>query len=116
MRVIVTGGRNYEDRATVWRVLDELHAERPIEVLVHGGATGADHLAHWWARAKGVPVEIFRVLPDEWRSIGPSAGPIRNKRMIGSGADMVVAFPGGRGTANCADLAAKAGIEVRRIS
>lgn len=49
MRVLVTGGRDYSDRATVFRELDTLHAETTITVLIHGAASGADA----WARSRG---------------------------------------------------------------
>jgi ABC-type Fe3+-hydroxamate transport system substrate-binding protein len=43
---------------------------------------------------------------------GPSAGPIRNGRMLEYKPDLVIAFPGGRGTANMVKQARKAGIAV----
>jgi hypothetical protein len=37
----------------------------------------------------------------EWESLGRKAGPIRNQRMLTEGKPaLVVAFPGGKGTAN----------------
>jgi hypothetical protein len=42
----------------------------------------------------------------------PSAGPMRNERMLESGPDLVVAFAGGKGTAHFVRLARAAGIEV----
>lgn len=54
MRVLVTGGRDYSDRATVFRELDKLHAELTICTLIHGAATGADSLADAWSKSRGV--------------------------------------------------------------
>ena len=39
--------------------------------------------------------------PADWKKYGKSAGPLRNQRMIDEGKpDLVVAFPGGVGTAD----------------
>lgn len=47
---------------------------------------------------------------------GKSAGPIRNQTMLDDGKpDLVLAFPGGRGTADMVAKAEKHGIPVRRI-
>lgn len=50
------------------------------------------------------------------RPYNAKAGPDRNQRMIDEGRpDLVVAFPGGRGTADMIRRATEAGIEVFRI-
>lgn len=47
---------------------------------------------------------------------GKAAGPIRNQRMLDDGKpDRVLAFPGGRGTANMVKLAKAAGVPVHEI-
>ena len=113
MRLIVTGGRNYADRAHVWQVLNRIHAEAPITMLVHGAAAGADRLAAEWAVARGVPQEPH---PADWRRFGKGAGPQRNRAMLNSGADAFVAFPGGRGTANMVAVAEDRGDQAHRGS
>ncbi len=45
----------------------------------------------------------------DW-SLGRSAGPARNRRMVEFGADLAVAFPGGSGTADCVKRIKAAGI------
>jgi len=112
MRVIVCGGRHYSSIAVVFHALDRIHQERPITMLVHGGATGADDLADKWAKARGVPTTVFEVPKEEWTRLGKKAGPLRNKRMMASGADLVVAIPGWRGTADMVGRAHRAGVEV----
>jgi len=109
--VIVTGGRAYADRARVFAVLDAIHAETPIALLRHGCATGADALAQAWAE-EHVPQSYW---PADWKKHGNAAGPIRNQAMVDAGADLVVAFPGGRGTVDCVRRARKAGIPVKEI-
>jgi hypothetical protein len=49
-----------------------------------------------------------------WRAV--AAGPIRNARMLEEGKpDIVIAFPGGRGTANMIEQAHAAGVEVVQV-
>ena len=42
MRVLVTGGRTFQDRDWLWAGLDLLHSKRAITEIIEGGATGAD--------------------------------------------------------------------------
>lgn len=108
MRVLVCGGRDYTNGRRLRFFLDML--EEPISVLIEGGARGADRLAKEWAEDRQVPVETY---PADWDRHGRSAGYIRNQQMLKEGKpDLVVAFPGGRGTANMVALAQKAGVRV----
>jgi hypothetical protein len=109
-RVLVCGGRDYGDRTALYAALDRLHAERRFAVLIAGGARGADTLAAKWAHERGIPTEIYMA---DWKGQGRAAGPIRNQRMLDEGTpNLVVAFPGGKGTAGMVALARKAGVEV----
>lgn len=114
MRVLVCGGRNYNDLGNVWSQLDVIHSlEGPIEVVIHGGASGADMLGKKWAVANNVRHTAFK--PD-WNAYGPAAGPIRNKRMLDEGKpDLVLAFPGGRGTDDMVRQAREAGVRVEVV-
>ncbi len=112
MRILVCGGRNYTGAATMNAELDVLHAERGITALIHGAARGADALADAWARSRGIPVTAF---PAEWSKHGKAAGFRRNETMLRNGKpELVVAFPGGRGTAHMVRLAT-AGVSLKRI-
>lgn len=115
-RVIVCGGRKYFNFEAINRALNELHEndERgPIYAVIHGNAAGADRLGRVWAiRNK---VRCWPV-PAEWSKYGNAAGPIRNKKMLGMGPSVVVAFPGGKGTRNMMKQARAAGIEVIEIT
>lgn len=99
--------------------------------MIHGGAKGADALADEWSRLiLPTPPAIFRAAWDavdrpgavvKYRRDGHAydalAGHVRNQLMIDEGKpDLVVAFPGGTGTADMISRAEKAGIEVRRIA
>jgi hypothetical protein len=46
----------------------------------------------------------------------PGAGTDRNQKMLEAGADLVIAFPDGRGTADMVRRAHRAGIPVREAS
>lgn len=110
MRVLVCGGRDYSDGETFARVIHSL----PVETIIHGGARGADYMAHVTAVMEGWEELEF---PADWETHGKAAGPIRNQQMIDEGKpDLVVAFPGGRGTADMVRRAHRAGIPVREIA
>jgi hypothetical protein len=109
MRVLVTGGRSFSNRSLLFATLDRLHADHAFTTLIHGGASGADRLAGEWAVSRGIPVEVY---PADWQKYGRAAGPIRNQRMIAERPAMVVAFPGGRGTADMVRRVRQAGVEL----
>lgn len=113
-RVLVCGGRAYGDRAQLFEILDSAHAANPIACLIHGAARGADALAAEWARVRGV---LDAPYPADWARKGRAAGPIRNQRMLDEGKpDIVIAFPGGRGTADMVGRAERARVPVVHVS
>lgn len=117
MRVIVCGGRKYADQLHVDEVLDAIHLATPITVLIEGGAGGvrngvafgADRLARSWGH-HNCP-HVMTVMA-EWHKYGLAAGPRRNARMLAMKPDLVVAFAGGRGTADMVRQARGAGVRV----
>jgi len=110
MRVIVCGGRDYDDRA---KVEDVLLFFNPAKVtIVHGNAAGADRLAAVAASDFGFHVEAWLA---DWARHGKGAGPIRNQQMLDAGADLVIAFPGGKGTAHMVRIAREAGVPVLEV-
>ena len=101
VRVLVCGGRNYGDATRVFMVLDRINAESPIDILIHGGAFGADALANKWALTRAVQIAAFPVSGEQWRRRGKGEGPRRNQLMLDlCQPSIVVAFPGGTGTAD----------------
>lgn len=113
MRVLVCGGRDYNDWQRVAAELERIHDEKPVSIIIHGGATGADSLASWWAKAMDVPEITYHA---DWITYGKAAGPRRNQLMLDGGKpDLVVAFPGGRGTADMVRRAEEAGVKVMRV-
>ena len=114
MRVLVCGGRNYARAKQVKATLDSVdHQSGGISHLAQGGAAGADGLARAWAKVSGVPYVTYHAL---WGAHGKAAGPRRNRHMLDdSRPDLVVAFPGGRGTADMVNLALAAGVPVQQV-
>lgn len=113
-RVLVCGGRNYVDRDRVFEVLDTYNDAAGIDLIIEGGAKGADRLAAWWADKRGVAKETYEA---DWDNQGSFAGPARNKRMLDEGQpDLVIAFPGGKGTADMKKKARRAGVKVIEIA
>lgn len=113
MRVAFTGGRAFRDSARVRDAIMDL-AEGAggggrLQVIV-GDAAGADHLVRRWCRALHIPHRVYEA---RWVEYGRAAGPLRNQQMIEVGPDLVVAFPGGAGTADMLRRAEPAGIAVR---
>lgn len=108
-RVVVTGGRSFDDPLAVVQAL----RARSIEALAHGGASGADRFAAQAAEYLGIPVTEYAA---DW-SQGRKAGPMRNRRMLDDfKPTLVLAFPGGRGTADCVRAARERGIRVVEVS
>lgn len=112
MRLLVCGGRGYNDLARGRAVLDRFHAKHPVSILIQGGANGADFMAAQWALANGIHCAEVAAL---WRAYGKAAGPKRNAAMLSLAPDAVIAFPGGAGTANMVAQAEAAGVKVWRI-
>lgn len=113
MILLVCGGRDYSDHERVWSTLDALHVETPVTLLIQGGAEGADRLALAWASNRGVQCCTYHA---NWSTLGRAAGPVRNMHMLIDGRpDIVLAFPGGRGTENMIGQARERNVEVRRV-
>lgn len=115
-RVLVTGSRNWTDQEAVFTaLLDQWEKSGGEMVVIHGGARGADQIAHGWATTTpdemGVSVEVH---PADWGRHGKAAGFIRNQQMVDAGADVCLAFPLGKspGTRHCMKAAERAGIPV----
>jgi predicted polyphosphate/ATP-dependent NAD kinase len=109
MRFAVTGGRDYQDYDTVVRALEKLPEGA---VMVNGAARGADSLAATVWRGWGGPVEEY---PADWSKLGRAAGHARNREMLNSGIDLLIAFPGGKGTENMVDICFKAKVPVVQV-
>lgn len=113
-RILVTGSRDWDDWETIVDGISFVQAiysneNENITLVVGRCPTGADYIAERLAVLLGWEIEPH---PADWDKYGKAAGPIRNKEMVDSGADMCIAFPKGasRGTRGCIKLAMEAGI------
>jgi len=101
-KVLVCGGRNYKDYDKVEQVLTDLQKRVGALFIISGGATGADSLAKTFTKNYGLPCAVVEA---NWKLYNKGAGPIRNLWMLELNPDYVVAFPGGKGTADMIELA-----------
>lgn len=134
MRVLVCGGRWFGvipkgcppasmafyreiakwEQSALCVALDILHVDHGIEEVIHGAAEGADAIAGIWARRMAIKETPF---PANWKAYGRSAGPRRNQRMLDEGKpDLILATPGGAGTADMMARAERAAIKVMKIA
>lgn len=111
MKTIIAGGRDYRMTFGDLLHLDAYRRSLPITEVVSGAASGADACGENWARSRGVAIRWFMA---DWSTHGKAAGPIRNQQMADY-ADALIAFPGGRGTADMIRRAEKRGLKVIRL-
>lgn len=124
IRVLVTGGRDSTMRklgidpgavhVLVVKTLNQISdcGRRPTTVI-HGGAKGVDSYADAWCHSTNTPKLCFPISKEDWEAKGNIAGNLRNTQMLKDGEpDVIVAFPGGGGTA---DMVAKARAAGKRV-
>lgn len=103
IRVIIAGGRDFDDYALLRKTVDKFVADRQKEIsIVCGMAKGADALGEQYAKEHGYEVTYF---PADWKKFGKRADLVRNEEMA-KNADALIAFWDGQshGTANMIDL------------
>lgn len=113
MRVIIAGGRDFDDYDLLSQKCDRiLKFVEDVEV-VSGTARGADRLGERYAKERGFKVTQFTA---DWWYYGKSAGYVRNKEMA-KYADALIAFHDGssRGTQHMINLAKSYGLKIRIV-
>ena len=107
-RVIIAGGRDFNDYQTVLDAISE--SQFNITTVVSGGAKGVDALGERYADEMNIPLAIFYA---DWNRNGKAAGPIRNRKMA-ENADALIAIWDGqsRGTKNMIETAQKLNLDV----
>jgi hypothetical protein len=109
--VVAGGGRDLDcSPLSIAAALSSAAAGRLVQLLLHGGARGADRAIEAAAHRLGWPVEA---MPAQWARYGLAAGPVRNGQMLRRATEeaaahgrtaptgvLVVAFPGRSGTAS----------------
>lgn len=107
--IIVCGSRDtmyHKDpfyREQIFHSLDVCRDLYQFDLVVTGGQTGVDTVAKEWADCHSIENKSFYA---DWQQYGRAAGPIRNKKMLDEMTpELVIAFPGGLGTASMKALA-----------
>jgi hypothetical protein len=112
VRLLITGGREYDDKDTIRKWIENVASIGPIDVIIHGAnPRGADKLADELADELGIAKLVY---PADWNKHGKAAGPIRNQQMIDEGhPTYVLAFPDpkSRGTWDMVRRAKAAGVK-----
>lgn len=115
MRLIVAGGREFNDYELLKEKLDNLLINNTDDVeIVSGKARGADSLGEKYAKEKGYTVKEF---PAKWNEYGKRAGYLRNEEMALYATHCVCFWDGkSKGTKHMIDLAKKSNLNLRVVS
>ena len=110
---LICGGRDFSNEVMFKDAMGDLmlHFGHPSRII-HGAAKGADSMAG--DLGKRLAIDVLSFQPN-WKRYGRSAGPIRNEEMLTRKPSKIIAFPGGRGTADMVRRARLAGIDVVEI-
>lgn len=113
MKVIIAGGRNFNDYNKLKKVCDHLLKNQSNIEIVSGTARGADQLGERYAKETGYKLKKF---PADWKKYGKLAGYKRNIQMANY-ADALIAFWDGKskGTRNMIDISKQLKIKNRVI-
>lgn len=122
-KILVCGGRDFgytikggfkvRDNKAINTAVDFIKSLNPTSII-QGGAKGADEVGLYTSEVLSIPCETFKA---DWDTHKKAAGPIRNSQMLVEGKpDLVVAFPGGVGTADMVKKAKKAGVPVVEVT
>ena len=87
MKIIVAGGRRFNNKEIIFRCLDSVGIKKEY-TIISGHATGVDSMAELYAKERGLGLEIY---PAQWDKYGKKAGPMRNHKMA-LVSDVLIAF------------------------
>lgn len=124
-KILVCGGRYFDK----YEVFDEFMEGYPdVSLIIQGGAKGADEIAKQWAARNNVPSKEY---PANWSDLSHPdvvikknrygeydvrAGIRRNQQMLDEGKpDIVLAMPGGNGTADMIRRSIDAKVPVHKV-
>ena len=88
MKLAVVGSRDFLDYEMLEQCILRNFRVEDIDVVISGGARGADAMAARFAERHGLPLEVIAA---DWSRHGRKAGPVRNTEIVNR-ADVIVAF------------------------
>jgi hypothetical protein len=114
MRILITGDRHWRCNDLAERIVNRLIKRYGADItIIHGGAMGVDNAFSEACRKLGV---TFKAHLADWKGLGNIAGPERNREMVATKPDFVIAFhrdlARSKGTKDCVKQALAAGLDV----
>lgn len=110
----IVGSRTFVDYGRLSTVIDHFLKNHEIDMIISGGACGADALAERYAYEHNI--KIIKYLP-QWNVYGKRAGAVRNQLIVDN-SNYIIAFWDGDspGTKITIDMAKKAKIPITIIN
>jgi hypothetical protein len=115
MKLAIVGSRYFIDYEIFTKALNKILNEwkDDIELVISGGAKGADTLAEKWAHEHKIEIMIF---PADWKRYGRAAGPIRNTKIINESTHLIAfAAISSKGTLDTINKAKAKGLKIRIV-
>jgi YspA, cpYpsA-related SLOG family len=117
MRILITGDRHWRCDDLAEQIVNRLLVRYgPDLTIIHGGAAGVDNAFDVACRELGIVAEAHLA---DWRGLGNTAGPQRNREIVQAGADLCIALhrslETSKGTKDCVRQALAAGVPVYLI-
>ncbi len=89
MKLAIVGSRTFDD---VRLFIESIPEKSEIEMIISGGANGADLYAEKYAEIENIPLKIFK---PQWDVYGKKAGMLRNSDIVNE-CDKLIAFWDGK--------------------
>jgi hypothetical protein len=112
MRLIIAGGRDFDDENSLVNKLNEIIKDVDASdiTIISGGARGADAIGERIAKHNGLSLEVYKA---DWDKYGKSAGYKRNQQMGAVATHLLAAWDGrSKGTKHMIDIATNLGLTV----
>lgn len=115
VRIAVTGGRDYTNRDKVTEIFEKMLKALKMPLIIVGCCeTGLDLFVREFCEANKDRLNHI-VCEADWNKYGKAAGPKRNTVMVNLKPDLLLSFPGNRGTADMTRQSEAAGVKIQRI-
>lgn len=113
MKLIVAGGRYFNNYPLLKQKIDCLTSGHTIECIICGEARGADSMGRRYAEENNIPILSF---PAEWDKYGKSAGYRRNAEMAEQSTHLIAFWDGkSKGTKHMIDIMYKKNLPYRVV-